>query len=153
MLDRDLAKLYGVGTKRLNEAVKRNLKRFPADFMFKLDKTETNQLVANCDRFKTLKHSTITPHAFTEQGVAMLSSVLNSYRAVEVNIAIIRTFVKLREILSTNDLLRRKIESMEKKYDEQFQTVFAALKKMLAPPQKSKEPFGFHSKKTKPKTE
>ena len=87
------------------------------------------------------------PYVFTEQGVAMLSSVLRSQRAIEVNIAIMRTFVKLRQILATNDLLRRKIESMERKYDEQFSVVFDVLKKMLAEPEKPKEPFGFRSKK------
>ena len=86
------------------------------------------------------------PYVFTEQGVAMLSSVLRSKRAVEVNIAIMRTFVKLREILATNELLRRKIESMERKYDEQFKIVFQVLEKMLEEPEKSQQPFGFHSK-------
>ena len=86
MLDKDLAGLYGVATKVLNQAVKRNLERFPEDFMFKLTESEKDELVTNCDRFKTLKHSTVTPYAFTEQGVSMRSSVLNSERAIEVNI-------------------------------------------------------------------
>lgn len=144
ILDRDLAVLYGVETKALNQAVRRNIKRFPADFMFQLTKVEKKQLVTNCDRFAPLKHSTSMPHAFTEQGIAMLSSVLNSERAINVNIAIMRTFVKLREILGSNELLRRKIESMERKYDEQFKAVFEVLGKMLAEPEKPKKPFGFH---------
>lgn len=93
MLDRDLAELYGVPTYRLNEAVKRNSKRFPAHFMFQLSRQEKQELIANCDRFKTLKHSTVLPYAFTEHGVAMLSSVLNSERAIQINIQIIDAFI------------------------------------------------------------
>lgn len=152
ILDRDLAVLYGVETKTLNQAVRRNINRFPIDFMFQLTKVEKKQLVTNCDRFAPLKHSTSMPHAFTEQGVAMLSSVLNSERAINVNIAIMRTFVKLREILGSNELLRRKIESMERKYDEQFKVVVQAIKRMMLPePEKPKKPFGFHSKKGRKK--
>jgi hypothetical protein len=98
LLDRDLAELYGVTTKVLNQAVKRNARRFPSDFMFRLTREERDELVTNCDRFQPLKHSTATPHAFTEQGVAMLSSVLNSERAIEVNILIMRAFVRLRRM-------------------------------------------------------
>ena len=145
ILDRDLAVLYGVETKTLNQAVKRNIKRFPADFIFQLTKVEKKQLVTNCDRFEPLKHSTSMPHAFTEQGIAMLSSVLNSERAINVNIAIMRTFVKLREILGSNELLRRKIETMEQKYDEKFQQVFAVLKDMLTKEAKPRKPIGFHT--------
>ncbi len=145
MLDRDLAELYGVETKRLNEAVKRNIERFPDDFMFKLDKREADQLVANCDRFESLKHAGSTPYAFTEQGIAMLSSVLRSPQAVAVNIAIMRTFVQLRRILADNAILRKKIESLEKKYDEQFQQVFAVLKAMIAEDEKPKPQIGYHT--------
>ncbi len=115
--------------------------------MFQLTKVEKKQLVTNCDRFAPLKHSTSMPHAFTEQGVAMLSSVLNSERAINVNIAIMRTFVKLREILGSNELLRHKIESMECKYDEQFKAVFEVLSKMLAEPEKVKpgKQIGYHT--------
>ena len=102
MLDRDLAKLYGVSTKVLNQAVKRNAKRFPEDFMFRLTKTELLELVTICDQFNSLKHSTSEPYVFTEQGVAMLSGVLNSDRAITVNILIMRAFVKLRKIVSTH---------------------------------------------------
>ena len=143
MLDFDLALLYGVPTKRLNEQVKRNLKRLPDDFMFQLTPAEKNELVANCDQFKTLKHSTSNPYAFTEQGIAMLSSVLNSDKAIEVNIQIIRTFTKLRELMLIHKDLRIKIEAMEQKYDTQFRIVFNAIKRLIDPPQKPKTPIGF----------
>ena len=146
MIDRDLATLYGVKTFRLNEQVKRNIKRFPEDFMFQLSDAEKNELIANCDRFKSLKHSTSDPHAFTEQGIAMLSSILNSDRAIEVNIQIMRTFVKLRELMLVHKDLRQKIEEMENKYDYQFKVVFEAIKKLLDPPQHRKEPIGFRPK-------
>jgi phage regulator Rha-like protein len=146
MLSMDIAALYEVETKALNQAVKRNLARFPEDFMFQLSKTEKNELVTNCDRFRTLKHSTVSPYAFTEQGVAMLSSVLNSERAVQVNIVIIRAFVKLREMLATHKELKQKIEAMEKKYDNQFKVVFQAIKQLMSPPKKSKRKIGFNRK-------
>ena len=114
MLDRDLAQLYEVETKRLNEAVKRNIERFPDNFMFKLNDNELKELVANCDRFKTLKHSASLPYAFSEYGVAMLSSVLNSKKAVAINIQIIQTFIKMKQFaLSHNDLSQR-INELEK---------------------------------------
>jgi len=147
LLDTDLAKLYGVQTKVLLQAVKRNMERFPADFMF--------QLTAN--EFEILRSQIVTsswggrryaPYAFTEQGVAMLSSVLRSNRAIAVNIAIMRTFVKLRQILADNSLLRQKIEAMERKYDQKFQVVFKVLSAMVAEEKKPKTPFGFHGKKT-----
>ncbi len=131
MLDHDLALLYSVSTKTLNQAVKRNRKRFPPDFMFRLNKNETNELVTNCDRFESLKHSTSLPYAFTELGVAMLSSVLNSERAVLVNIQIMRTFVKLKEVIITHKDLKLQICELEKKYDNQFQVVFKAIKMLL----------------------
>ncbi|MFW6129842.1 MAG: ORF6N domain-containing protein [Atribacterota bacterium] len=143
MIDRDLAELYGVSTKRLNEQVKRNIDRFPPDFMFRLDKDEKYELVANCDRLNTLKHSNVNPSAFTEQGVAMLSSVLNSKRAIEVNIQIMRAFVKLRRFALTNKELSKKIESLEKKYDKQFKVVFEALKQLMKEPEKETKKIGF----------
>ncbi|MEK6563737.1 MAG: ORF6N domain-containing protein [Candidatus Omnitrophota bacterium] len=144
MLDRDLALLYSVTTKRLNEQVRRNMKRFPGDFMFQLTKTEKNELVAICDRFDSMKHSTVLPYAFTEQGVAMLSSVLNSERAIMVNIQIMRAFIQLKRLLLTNVDLRRKIEEMEKKYDKQFAIVFQAIKQLLEPPPAKPKPrIGF----------
>jgi hypothetical protein len=121
-----LAVLYGVRTKRLNEQVRRNRKRFPGDFMFQLTNQEKEELVANCDRFKVLKHSTVNPYAFTEQGVAMLSSVLNSERSILVNIAIMRTFVKLRQVLATHKELAHKLNELERKiekHDEEIATM------------------------------
>ncbi len=135
MLDRDLAKLYGVTTKRLNEQVKRNVQRFPDDFMFRLNKKETSQLVANCDRFISLKHSMATPCAFTEHGILMLSSVLNSDRAIQVNIQIMRAFNRIRRMILNYDDLKKKIETMEKKYDMQFRIVFEAIKRLIRPPE------------------
>jgi phage regulator Rha-like protein len=149
MFDKDLAKLYGVETGALVRAVKRNIGRFPEDFMFQLTKEEyTGFLRCQIGISKEERGGRrYLPYVFTEQGVAMLSSVLRSTRAIQVNIAIMRTFVKLREILASNELLRRKIESMERKYDEQFKAVFSVLEKMLAEPEKPKQPFGFHIKK------
>ncbi len=145
MLDRDLALLYGVETKVLNQAVKRNVQRFPEDFMFQLTKNEVLEVVTNCDHLSLLKFSHVLPYAFTEHGILMLSSVLNSDRAIEVNIQIMRTFAKIRELMITHKDLREKIEEMEKKYDTQFQIVFKAIKKILYPPvpKKPKIPFGF----------
>ena len=130
MLDSDLARLYGVKTKVFLQAVKRNIDRFPDDFMFQLTDTEFKNLRS---QFVTSSWGgrRYTPYAFTEQGVAMLSSVLLSKRAIEVNIAIMRTFVKLREILADNAILRHKIEAIERKYDEKFQIVFKVLAEMI----------------------
>ena len=150
MLDRDLARLYGVATKVLNQAVKRNMKRFPEDFMFKLTRSEKNELVTNCDRFKTLKHSTVTPYAFTEQGVSMLSTVLNSERAIHVNIEIMRAFVRLRKMLASNAELARKLDALEKKYDEHFKVVFDAIRELMTPPAQTKKgKIGFRREKDK----
>ncbi|OGW89193.1 MAG: DNA-binding protein, partial [Omnitrophica bacterium RIFCSPHIGHO2_12_FULL_44_12] len=137
MLDADLAVLYGVKTFRLNEAVKRNLRRFPDDFMFRLTESEKEEVIANCDHLKNLKFSSYLPFAFTEQGVAMLSSVLNSERAIQVNIQIMRAFAKIREMIQTNKELWKKIEEMEKKYDHQFKIIFDALRKLLEPPRET----------------
>lgn len=145
MLDRDLAELYGVETRILNQAVKRNLNRFPEDFMFQLTPEEAVELSRS--QFVTLKRGQnikYLPFAFSENGVAMLSSVLNSERAVEVNIQIMRTFTRLREMLLTHKDLQRKIENMEKKYDHQFKIVFDAIKQLLATPEtKKKGKIGF----------
>jgi len=144
MLDRDLAQPYEVTTKRLNEQVKRNIKRFPEDFMFQLTKAEKDELVAICDRFNPLKHSTVLPYAFAEQGIAMLSSVLHSNRAIRVNIQIMRAFIQLKRMALTYTELKRKIEAMEKKYDIQSKIVFDTLKKLLEPPPvKEKRIIGF----------
>jgi hypothetical protein len=142
MLDRDLAKLYGVAVKVLNQAVQRNHKRFPPDFAFKLNFKELSDLKS---QFVTSSWGGIRkmPSAFSENGVAMLSSVLNSERAIQVNIQIMRTFTKLREMMMTHVELKRKIEEMEKKYDRQFTVVFEAIKKLLEPPPKPKRRIGF----------
>ena len=146
MLDSDLALLYGVQTKRLNEQVKRNKKRFPDDFMFQLTLKEKEEVVANCGHLKFLKFSPHLPLAFTEQGVAMLSGVLNSDRAIKANIQIMRAFIQLKRMLLTNVGLRRKIEEMEKKYDKQFLIVFQAIKQLLEPPPaKEKRIIGFRA--------
>jgi phage regulator Rha-like protein len=149
MLDSDLARLYGVETKALVRAVKRNIRRFPGDFMFQLTKGEYETFL-RC-QIGTSKTGSggrrYLPYAFTEQGVAMLSSVLTSQRAIEVNIAIVRTFVKLREILVDNASLRQKIEALERKYDEQFQQVFEVLNLMSKEEEEPREPFGFRRAK------
>ena len=139
LLDRDLAQLYGVTTGRLNEQVRRNLKRFPADFMFQLSKEEfenwISQIVISNPGAKMGQRK--KPYAFTEQGVAMLSSVLKSDRAIEVNIAIMRAFVKLREILATHKDVTRKLEDIERKlgqHDEHFRVVFEAIRQLMLPP-------------------
>src|SRR5437867_6242263 len=163
MLDADLAMLYGVEPRGLNQAVARNRKRFPADFVFQLSAREydalTSQIVISdkddAGAASALRSQIVIskkgrggrrylPYAFTEQGVTMLSSVLRSARAVEVNIAIMRTFVQLRRLMDTNRDLARKIEALEKKYDEQFAEVFAAIKELIAPPEPPKKQIGFH---------
>jgi len=144
MLDADLAQLYGVTTGNLNKAVKRNQARFPGDFMFQLTDKETESLIFQSGRSKGRGGRRHRPYAFTEQGVAMLSSVLNSERAVQVNIAIMRTFVQLRRLMDSNADLARKIESLEKKYDEKFAAVFAAIKQLIAPTEPVKKRIGFH---------
>jgi hypothetical protein len=147
MLDRDLALLYAIPTKALKQAARRNPERFPEDFMFVLDADELNhwrsQFVTSKEDQKGLRYA---PMAFTEQGVAMLSSVLNSPRAVQVNIAIMRTFVRLREIMATHEELARKIEEMEKKYDSQFAVVFEAIRELIESPEPGKKEIGFHAR-------
>ena len=145
MLDRDLAALYGVETRVLNQAVKRNSARFPSDFMFKLNRDEImriSQIVISSEQLE-IKFSKQV-FAFTEQGVAMLSGVLKSPRAIEVNIAIMRTFVKLRQMLASNAELSRRLEELESKYDEQFRIVFEAIRELMIPPEPKKNPIGFH---------
>ena len=135
LLSEHLADLYAVPIKVLNQAVKRNIDRFPEDFMFQLNRNEAEAILRSRSQFVTLKRGQnikYLPYAFTEQGVAMLSSVLRSPRAVEVNIAIMRTFVQLRRLMDSNRSLARKIEAMEKKYDEQFAVVFDAIKRLIA---------------------
>jgi hypothetical protein len=145
MIDRDLAILYEVPTKALNQAVKRNIHRFPEHFMFQLTSEEKDELVTKCDRFKPLKHSTSLPYAFTEHGVAMLSSVLNSEKAIMVNIQIINTFIRMRELLMNYEEIKQKIEDMEEKYDYQFKVVFEAIRQLLEPPEKLERKIGFQN--------
>jgi len=140
MLDADLAELYGVPTRRLNEQVRRNFNRFPGDFMFQLTFEEAESLRSQIATSKTGRGGRrYLPYAFTEQGVAMLSTVLNSERAVQVNIAIMRTFVKLREMLATHKDLARKLQALEKKYDRQFKVVFDAIRQLMRPEELPKQ--------------
>ena len=145
MLDADLAELYRVPTKSLNLAVKRNADRFPEDFMFQLTDDDVAGLRFH---FETSKRGRggrrYAPYAFTEQGVAMLSSVLRSSRAVQVNIAIMRTFVRLREMLLSNAELARKLAALENKYDAQFKVVFDAIRELMLPPDPPLRKIGFH---------
>ena len=149
MLDSDLARLYEVETRVLNQAVKRNTDRFPDDFMFQLTQEEATAIFRSRSQFVILKRGgniKYLPYVFTEQGVAMLSSVLNSDRAVQVNIGIMRAFVQLRQMLSSNAELARKLESLEKKYDSQFKVVFDAIRQLMSPPAKPSREIGFHVK-------
>jgi len=146
MIDKDIAELYGVITKRLNEQVKRNKKRFPTDFMFQLTQDEKDEVVANCDHLKTLKYSPNLPFAFTEHGAVMLASVLNSDRAIEVNIQIVRIFTQIREMLLMNKDFLLKVEQLENKvisHDEDIKNIFQALKRLINPPQEPRKRLGF----------
>ena len=148
MIDRDLAELYEVKAIVLRQQVKRNIKRFPEDFMFQLTKKETNELITNCDRLNPLKHSATTPYVFTEQGVAMLSSILNSDRAIEVNIQIMRTFARLKEFLLSHKEFATRLEFLEKKFGEhdgKIKIIFEAIKRLLESPKDAEKPkIGFH---------
>ena len=151
MLDRDLAELYQVQTKALNQAVRRNLDRFPADFMFQLSEEEVAEL--NRSQFVTgsEKHRDprFRPYAFTEQGVAMLSTVLHSKRAITVNIEIMRAFVKLRYMLASNAELSRRMDELESKYDKQFRVVFDAIRRLMVTPTRGRKEIGFRSRVVK----
>lgn len=143
MLSSDLAELYAVAPKALVQAVKRNRERFPDDFMFQLTRAEYANLKSQFVTSSWGGARRAAPYAFTEQGVAMLSSVLRSPRAVQVNIAIMRAFVKLREILATHRELARRLEEMESKYDAQFKVVFDAIRELMMPPEKPRHRIGF----------
>jgi hypothetical protein len=149
MFDSDLAMLYGVETREIVQAVKRNIGRFPHDFMFQLTVEEFELLKSQSVISKPVGRGgrRFIPYAFTEQGVAMLSSVLKSDRAIKVNIEIMRSFVSLRRMLSSNAELSRKVAALEKKYDLQFKAVFDAIRQLMAPPIKPKRRIGFHSGK------
>ena len=146
MIDADLAALYGVTTKRLNEQVKRNRKRFPEDFMFQLNKKEKSEVVANCDHLKNLKYSPNLPHAFTEYGAIMLATVLSSPTAIEVSIQVVRAFVKLREMISTHKKLAQKLNELERKiekHDKHIYSIFEAIRQLMSPPEKKQKKIGF----------
>ena len=145
MLDSDLAALYEVETRALIQAVKRNISRFPPDFMFQLNFQDVAALRSQSVTLKKGRgeHRKYAPYAFTENGVAMLSSVLNSERAVQVNIAIMRVFVKLREMIASHKDLVRRLDNLERKYDSQFKIVFDAIRELMSPPEPKKKKIGF----------
>jgi len=154
ILDYDLATLYGIETRALKQAVRRNLNRFPDDFMLELSAKEINSLVSQSVIPAVRKLGGATPMAFTEQGVAMLSSVLNSERAVKVNIAIMRAFVKLRETLETNQQLARKFAELEKRvgrHDAKIDAILEAIRQLMAPPEKPRREIGFHVREKGPR--
>jgi hypothetical protein len=147
MLDSDLAQLYGVTTKRLNEQMKRNRERFPEDFIFQLTKDEKNEVVAKCDHLVKLKFSPTFPYAYTEHGAVMLASVLKSQIAVQASVQIVRAFVKMRSILIEYKELKTKIDKLENKYDRHFKIVFDAIKTLMdSPKTKPKKITGFSKK-------
>ncbi len=147
MLDSDLAELYGVPTKAFNQAVKRNKERFPDDFMFQLTKIEKDEVVTNCDHLARLKFSPNLPFAFTEHGAIMAATILNSPIAVQTSIQVVRTFVRLRQMLASNAELSRKLNALEKKYDAQFKMVFDAIRQLMTPPEPKRRQIGFHREK------
>jgi hypothetical protein len=143
MLDADLAELYGVRTKALNQAVKRNRERFPEDFMFRLTREEKDEVVTECDHLRRLRFSPVLPHAFTEHGAIMLASILNSPAAVYTSIQVVRAFIRLREAMASHKDLARKLEALEKKYDAQFKVVFDAIRRLMEPPPRPTAKVGF----------
>lgn len=154
MLDRDLAELYGVTTKRLNEQVKRNLKRFPSDFMFQITQSEKEQLILNFEYLDSLKFSPVLPYVFTEHGAVMLASVLNSEKAIEVNIQIIRIFTQIRQLLTDNTDLRLEIEKIKNKVENQnknIELVFQYLDELIEKnePPKLRNKIGFKTRNDK----
>src|SRR6476646_1925403 len=154
LLDFDLAPLYGVTTGNLNKAMRRNRERFPADFMFQLTAAEAESLIFQFGRAKGRGGRRHRPYAFTEQGVAMLSSVLNSPRAVKVNIAIMRAFVKLRQTLETNRELAQKFTELQQrvgKHDEEIAAIINAIRQLMAPPERSRREIGFHVREKAPR--
>ena len=147
MLDSDLAALYGVETKRLNEQVRRNLTRFPPDFMFQLTAQETESLRSQIATSKEGRGGRrYPPFAFTEYGALMLANVLNSERAAQASVQVVRAFVRLRQMLASNSELARKLEGLEKKYDHQFKVVFDAIRQLMSPVEPKRSEIGFHVK-------
>ena len=143
MIDTDLAEVYGVPTKRLNEQVKRNAERFPEDFAFRLIMKEKMGLVAKCDRLSRLKHSTAHPLVFTEHGAIMAANVLNSQRAISASVYVVRVFVKMREVLATHKALVQRLDEMEGKVDRQFKVVFDAIRALMEPPKIPRRRIGY----------
>ena len=146
MLDADLAEIYGVETKVLNQAVKRNTIRFPEDFMFQLTEAEKTEVVTNCDHLAKIRFSPHLPYAFTEHGALMLANVLNSERAALTSVQVVRAFLRLRQMLASNVELSRKLSALEKKYDAQFKIVFDAIRQLMTPPEPKRREIGFHVK-------
>jgi hypothetical protein len=145
MVDADLAVFYEVPTKRLKEQVRRNITRFPEDFMFELSNEEKDELVANCDRLKNLKHSSVNPMVFTEQGVAMLSSVLRSEKAIQINIEIMRAFAQYRALIRENEALRQEVKQLDKKLNEAFKYLLSKID-ALHQNKEERVPIGFKVK-------
>ena len=143
MIDADLASLYGVSTKRLNQQVKRNTERFPVDFAFRLSRAERDEVVANCDHLHRLKFAPTMPYAFTEHGALMAASVLNTRRAVELSLYVVRAFIQLREALVTHKDLAPRLDALEARYDRQFKIVFDAIRELITPPVPKRRPIGF----------
>jgi hypothetical protein len=146
MVDTDLAEVYGVPTKRLNEQVKRNAERFPEDFAFRLRPEEKMELVAKCDRFSRLKHSTAFPLVFTEHGAIMAANVLNSQRAIEASVYVVRAFVKMREAMSSDRELARRLDVLERKYashDVRIRGIFDAIRSLMEPPKTTRRRIGY----------
>ena len=146
LLDRDLAQMYGVETKQLKRAVRRNGRRFPPDFMIELTKDEYDTLRSQSGTLKRGEHSKYMPMAFTEQGIAMLSSVLNSERAIEVNIVVMRAFVQLRKFATSYEVLERKLSELEQRFgahDEKIEVIFEAIRQLMTPPGKERKKIGF----------
>ena len=146
LLDADLAVLYGVRTKVLNQAIKRNADRFPEDFVFRLTPEEKTEVVTNCDHLVRLKFSYALPYAFSEHGAIMAANVLNSTRAIQTSVHVVRAFVRLRQMISTNKELARRLDELEARYDRQFKAVFDAIRELMAPPEPPrKRQIGFLS--------
>ena len=153
MIDADLAELYGVPTKALNQAVKRNRNRFPEDFMFQLSEDEKQQVVTDCDHLSRLKFSAVLPHAFTEHGAIMAANILNSERAVDVSVHVVRAFVKVRQVLTTHKQMARKLTDLERKldtHDETIKGIITALRQLMGSSSKGNEKkIGFKREKGK----
>ena len=150
LLDADLAALYGVSTRVLNQAVKRNQDRFPEDFMFRLTEAEKAEVITVCDHLRPLRFSASLPHAFTEHGAIMLASVLSTPIAVQASVHVVRAFVRLREVLATHKDLARTLEALEQIYDAQFKGVFDAIRQLMAPPAKAPRSIGFRVEEGRP---